>query len=100
MLENYIFLRLNGLRESYLSLNYWRDKQGNEVDFVIRTNSALIPIEIKYQNMKKPEFTTGMKIFNELYADDVPYSIVITKDYTDVCEYRGKTWYFLPYYMV
>jgi len=100
LLENYIFLRLNTLKESFLSLNYWRDKSGNEVDFVIKMHDRIIPIEIKYQNLKKPELTTGMKRFNELYKDEIQYSIVITKDFLDVYEYNSKTYYYIPYYMI
>ena len=100
LLENYIFLRLNTLKESFLSLNYWRDKSGNEVDFVIKMHDRIIPIEIKYQNLKKPELTTGMKRFNELYKDEIQYSIVITKDFLDVYEYNEKVYYFIPYYMI
>lgn len=100
LMENYIFLRLNLLKESFLSLNYWRDKSGNEVDFVIKMHDNIIPIEIKYQNMKEPEITTGMKKFNELYKDNIPYSIVITKDLLDMFEFNGKSYYFIPYYMI
>lgn len=100
LMENYIFLRLNLLKESFLSLNYWRDKSGNEVDFVIKMHDNIIPIEIKYQNMKEPEITTGMKKFNELYKDNIPYSMVITKDLLDMFEFNGKSYYFIPYYMI
>lgn len=100
LIENYVFLRLNTLKESYLSLNYWRDKSGNEVDFIVKVHDKLIPIEIKYQNLKKPELTTGMKKFNELYGDEIMYSIVITKDLLDIHEYDGKNYYFIPYYMI
>lgn len=100
LMENYIFLRLNLLKESFLSLNYWRDKSGNEVDFVIKMHDKIIPIEIKYQNLKEPEITTGMKKFNELYKDNIPYSIVITKDLLDMFEFNGKSYYFIPYYMI
>jgi len=70
------------------------------VDFVIKMHDRIIPIEIKYQNLKKPELTTGMKRFNELYKDEIQYSIVITKDFLDVYEYNEKVYYFIPYYMI
>ena len=100
LLENYVFLRLNILKESYTWLNYWRDKSGNEVDFVIKMHDKIIPIEIKYQNLRKAELTTGMKKFNELYADEIEYSIIITKDFLDIYEHNEKKYYFIPYYMI
>jgi len=41
-----------------------------------------------------------MKRFNELYKDEIQYSIVITKDFLDVYEYNEKVYYFIPYYMI
>jgi len=63
-------------------------------------HDKIIPIEIKYQNLRKAELTTGMKKFNELYADEIEYSIIITKDFLDIYEHNEKKYYFIPYYMI
>lgn len=99
LLENYIFLRLEKYKENYISLNYWREKSWNEVDFVIKTHDKLIPIEVKYQKLKKWEITTWMKKFNEIYNEQIKYSLVITKDYLDVDIHKNKKIYFIPYYL-
>jgi len=98
LLENYIFLRLDKLKEKYISLHYWREKNWNEVDFIIKMQNKFIPIEIKYQNIKKAELTTWMKNFNELYKDMIDYGIIITKDFLDIYSHNWKKYYFLPYY--
>lgn len=100
LLENYVLLRILTLSERYLSLHYWRDKHQNEVDFVIKTSEHLIPLEIKYQNKMNPPLTTGMRRFNELYHEQIPYSLIITKDLLDMREYEGKKYYYIPYYMI
>ncbi len=99
LLENYIFLRLEQLKDKYIWLNYWREKNWNEVDFVIKMHDKLIPIEVKYQNFKKCEITTWMKKFNDIYLEQVKYSIVITKDFINVCKFNDIKIYFIPYYL-
>ncbi|MBW7954467.1 ATP-binding protein [Candidatus Gracilibacteria bacterium] len=99
LLENYIFLRLEERKQEYISLNYWREKSGNEVDFVIKMHNKIIPIEVKYQNFKKGEITTGMKKFNDLYEKEIKYNIVITKDLLDIGNINNKKIYFIPYYL-
>lgn len=100
LLENFIFIKLEELKDKYITLNYWREKSWNEVDFVIKMHNKIIPIEVKYQNFKKWELTTWMKKFNELYKDEIKYSIIITKDFLDIFELDWKKYYFLPYYMI
>jgi len=29
-------------------INYWRNKNGNEIDFILQTNTGILPIEVKY----------------------------------------------------
>lgn len=29
-------------------INYWRNKNGNEIDFILQTQSGILPIEVKY----------------------------------------------------
>jgi len=99
LLENFIFLRLEERKEAYISLNYWREKSGNEVDFVIRMHDKLIPIEVKFQNFKKCDYTIGMKKFNDLYEKEIKYNIVITKDFLDIWAINNKRVYFIPYYL-
>ena len=38
---------------------YWRTQSKQEVDFVIRHEDMLIPIEVKYQRFSEPEITSG-----------------------------------------
>jgi hypothetical protein len=45
------------LENIYLPQNlfYWRSSSHKEVDFLIRTNSTIIPVEVKYRNNIRPQ---------------------------------------------
>src|SRR3989304_5856883 len=48
LIENFVFLCLrNNFPDK--TINYWRTTAKAEVDFILRLNGELIPIEVKYQ---------------------------------------------------
>lgn len=55
-------------------INYWRDKAGHEVDFVVkRARNCVDAIECKWQYSKLN--VTALKIFRKLYPEGVNYVI-------------------------
>lgn len=98
LLENYIFQRLNLIKNKFISINYWRDKKWNEMDFVLKKSESIIPIEIKFQNFKKPEFSKSFKLFFKKH-ENIDYWIIITKDFLKISEFENKKIYFIPYYL-
>jgi hypothetical protein len=56
---------------------YWKGYKDREVDFVVKDEDSLIPIEIKYQNDIKKEDYYGLFDFKK--ATGIKNSIVITK---------------------
>ena len=54
MFQNFIYLILRVKYEKGLSkINYWRTKDKAEVDFIIQTQEGIIPLEVKYSELKK-----------------------------------------------
>jgi uncharacterized protein len=45
------------------NLNFWRTSDKAEVDFVLNDNEAVLPIEVKYSKLKKPEVTRSLRNF-------------------------------------
>ncbi len=72
--ENYVFTEL---LKSNLTPKFWRNKQKNEVDFIIEKNGFLIPIEVKLHFHK---IESGLKSFIKEYNSKVAY----------VCIYEGE----------
>src|SRR3989338_6585445 len=56
------------IRFSSRKINFWRTKDGAEVDFVIDGGNKIIPIEVKYSDLKKEEITRSMRNFTAKYA--------------------------------
>ena len=57
---------------------YWRTGGGAEVDCVIDTGSAIIPIEIKSGSKVALSALRGLSSFIETYKDKVKHAYVIT----------------------
>lgn len=69
LFENLVILealkqRLNMGKPSHLS--FWRDNVGHEIDLLIDTPSALIPIEIKSGKTITSEYFKGLKFWNKI----------------------------------
>ncbi|MGH2613006.1 MAG: ATP-binding protein [Rhabdochlamydiaceae bacterium] len=60
------------------SVFYWRGKEDREVDFVIKEEDSVIPIELKYQNKIHKEDYYGLIDFKK--ASGEKKALLITKD--------------------
>jgi len=78
IVENFVFLSLRNMFPEKM-INYWRTIAKAEVDFVLRLNDKIIPVEVKYQTFKKPKISRGFRSFIESYKPD--RALVITKDF-------------------
>ena len=83
------------MRFNAAKLNYWRTKDKAEVDFVIEAGRKLIPIEVKYKQVKRRKVPSSLRSFIEKYnpenADVVNLTLVKT------LKIHNTTLYFLPF---
>ncbi len=83
------------------TVNYWRDKQDHEIDFVIndRRNNALTAIECKFNIDKDSLNVTKMgknfEAFRAIYPDGENYVVAHNIDRTFKRQYKGLTINFL-----
>jgi predicted AAA+ superfamily ATPase len=62
------------------NIHFWRTQSGAEVDFVIYKNEdCIIPIEIKFTNMKSATISRSFRSFVEAYQPNIGF--FITKDF-------------------
>jgi predicted AAA+ superfamily ATPase len=81
-----------------IGLNYWKDRRGKEVDFVIKEDlkiKQLIQVcyNIDYYDTKKREIDALLKASEELKCNNL---LVITRDYENTEEIKSKTIRFVP----
>jgi uncharacterized protein len=63
------------------TIHYWRTKDKAEVDFVIRRGDVVMPLEVKYGDMKKLEIRRAFRGFLDRYHPERGY--VVNKSFTD-----------------
>ncbi|OIP28465.1 MAG: ATPase [Deltaproteobacteria bacterium CG2_30_43_15] len=89
LFKNFIFNMLQEkLQDSSSHINFWRTKDGAEVDFIIKSGSKIIPVEVKYRQIKKPETTRSLQSFISAYQPDT--ALVVNLNYKDEI-WIGKT---------
>ncbi|ODS37553.1 MAG: hypothetical protein A7315_13295 [Candidatus Altiarchaeales archaeon WOR_SM1_79] len=74
--ENFVFNQINQIKGDY-PLNFWRTTAKAEVDFVLNVN-GFIPIEVKFEAMKKPKITRSFRSFIENYKPKK--ALIVTKN--------------------
>jgi len=72
--ENFV---LNEL-ENEVAINFWRTAAKAEVDFILNKVNELIPIEVKFEAMKRPKLTKSFHSFLGNY--NPKRALIITKD--------------------
>lgn len=99
LFENFIFGSLwEKTKDTADALNFWRTKDGAEVDFVLNRGERAVPIEIKKQKLIRPEITRSLHSFINKYEPSEAFVVNLT---LDVEKQVGKSKVsFIPYYEV
>ena len=93
LIENFVFL---SLRNSFpdRTINYWRTIAKAEVDFILRQDEQIIPIEVKYQTFKQPKISRSLRSFIKTYKPKM--AMVATKDFWGKEKFQDTTVMFAP----
>ncbi len=96
IIENTSFIRLNELQAGINKINFWRTKAGAEVDFILHTTDAIVPIEIKYSPFTGEKLSKSFMSFIDSFKPE--YAIVLTKNYWGVTQKNKTKVLFIPIY--
>lgn len=92
LVENFV---LNQLKRKELGeLHYWRTQGKAEVDFILSKGENLIPIEVKYREMRDLKIHSGLKSFISSYNPE--RALVVTKNLQGSLDYKGTDVKFVP----
>ncbi len=64
LFENFVYLELLKNTETYHTVNFYRNRDGAEVDFIINDLFKKSSIEVKYKPLIKEVYCKGLKNFN------------------------------------
>lgn len=86
------------LRWTSCGIHFWRTLDKAEVDFVIDGGKEIIPIEVKYSSLSKPEVKRSMRSFIEKYHPKT--ARVINLSLNEEIKIGDTTVKFLPFYFL
>jgi len=97
--QNFVF---NLLRMNYQTpispVNHWRTKDKAEVDFVIQRPGEIVPVEVKFANLKKMTISRSMHSFIGRYNPDKVWVVNLSLD--DKLELNNTTIEFIPFWKI
>jgi predicted AAA+ superfamily ATPase len=84
--ESFVFLNLSWQLQPNMELCFWRDKSGNEVDFILLVDRQPIPLEVKttWPDNSLPQ---GLKAFLKRYPATAK-AFVLSANFTGTAVYR------------
>lgn len=94
LVENHVFVCLHRTADQLQPVQFWRTKNGAEVDFVIRRKNSIIPIEVKFSS--KPTIGKSLHSFIEKYSP--AQAIICTKGYSGQVIIKKTRVLFMPAY--
>lgn len=95
--ENYVYNYLKRLQEG--EIDFWRQRQVREVDFVYDYRGSKLPIEVKYQNQIRPGDLKHVSYFCD--REKLDTAVVITKNKIGAEKLKGLQIQFIPaHYLV
>jgi len=81
LFQNFVYLLLKEKYEQGLNhINYWRTKDKAEVDFILHTDKGVLPVEVKYSNLKKTTVSRSFRSFIKKYSPTTAYIINLSLD--------------------
>lgn len=97
LFQNFVF---NILKEKLTftggELNFWRTKDKAEVDFIISFGRRAIPVEVKFNQLEKPEIGRSMRNFISVYKPKQALIINLAFKHTRIID--GVEVKFMPFY--
>jgi len=98
LVENFVCQNLF-YRKDTSGLNFWRTKQGAEVDFILKFQGKIVPIEVKYQDFHEAKISRSFRNFLKGY-EEVEKGVVLTKNFSGLSKFGNASLLFLPVYAV
>lgn len=89
-LNKFVQYDLKGLGELF----FWRNADGNEIDFIVKYGNSILPIEVKYQRTKQIKIPRGFTIF--LQKMNLEHGIIISENTFEMRKIKQMKVYIVP----
>ena len=98
LFENVVYNILKQTVNPPTTINFWRTRDNAEVDFVLRTGLATLPIEVKYKHIEKVQVSRSFRSFLVSYRPKKAYLAHLGETLTEKVGDTDLT--LLPYYLL
>ena len=95
-IENMVYIHLYNACTEGGTLNFWRTKSGAEVDFILRLQGNLIPVEVKYFLFQSCKGSRSFSSFIESFKPQ--RGVVLTKNFWGKMKMNGTETMLAPVY--
>ncbi|MDH7513695.1 MAG: ATP-binding protein [Clostridiales bacterium] len=79
-------------------IHFWRTKEKAEIDFVIDSGSYLVPVEVKYKKLVKPEIPRALRTFSKRYRSEK--AVIINLALEESVHLNHMEILFIPFYRI
>lgn len=79
LVETFVFGEILKVKPVHYNMYFWRTKTGTEIDFILEGDDELLPVEVKWQTMAKPQIPRSFHHFFEAHPK-ARRAVVVTKD--------------------
>jgi len=84
--ENFVFLEIIKSIKPYSVINFYRTRDGAEVDFIVNDMFKLISLEVKFKNIENPIFYKALSNFNkdEKIVNSFLVNVSLNREYKNI----------------
>ena len=95
--QNFIYILLRSKYQTPVTpVNYWRTKDKAEVDFIVQQTDEIIPVEVKFSNLKKRNVSRSLSNYINRYKPSK--AMVINLSLDENIELNDTRIEFIPYW--
>jgi len=99
LFQNFVFSLLTEKFDYQpIKINFWRTKDGAEVDFIINTGQQLTACEVKYQNLPQPKISRSLISFIKKYQPEKALVVNLSLDQKITIDKTKVE--FIPFYKI
>ena len=81
-----------------MSINFWRTKDGAEVDFVIKKGKQVIGVECKFSSFIAPKYSRSIRNFIDRYEPESVF--IINKSFHSESVIGNTKTNYIPHYEI
>ena len=94
-IENFVFCEMMKYKPIQYHVYFWRTKLGSEIDFILKGDDELIPVEIKWQKFSRPMLPKNFIHFFKTHKN-IKKAVVVNKNLSHKVTWEDKDIYFVP----